>query len=98
MTNTFNRHEDALYINWGGACNPRGISRTLVKAVDQCCEERNATDVKNDAAVKLIVHQLCHLAGIAMIAEDYDVMVRECVSKSSDSVVETLGLVSFKDR
>jgi hypothetical protein len=91
------RHDDALYIQ-AGACNGSGIARSLVKAYDEVRAEPNytGTDMMNrDAAVQLILHQLCHLA---LISTDdhphetgfhYDRSYQECVDNASDEVVAT---------
>jgi hypothetical protein len=87
-----NRYDDALYIN-AGACNPKGVARALVEAIDQVCRERNATDVRSDPAVQLILHQLCHLAG--MICDfDYTGAVRACSIQVAPRTREMLRLVN----
>ena len=58
---TANRFYDAYMIQQG-ACNPAGIARALVTACDQAMADHQSTDrVRNDPAVRLIVHQLAFL-------------------------------------
>lgn len=51
----YNRFREALSIQ-EGACNVRGIARALVQAADAA-----EGPASQDAAVRLIVHQLYHL-------------------------------------
>lgn len=50
----------------GGACNPRGIVRALVAAVDAACENGSDGIFAEDAApVRVILAQFCHLARVS---------------------------------
>lgn len=59
-----NRFDNALLIQQG-ACNPAGIARSLVEACDECLREN--VSQREDAAVRLIVHQLAHLMNVSQI-------------------------------
>lgn len=90
------RHNDALYIQ-AGASNGSGIARALVSAYDEVRKDPDytGTDMMNrDAAVQLILHQLCHLARIGVDDNieggfNYDRAYQECVDKADDDVVAT---------
>ena len=59
------RHADALLIA-AGACNPAGIARTLVAAIDEAMAEPTYTGtdaLRADPALRLIVNQLQFLMG-----------------------------------
>ncbi|WP_144106770.1 hypothetical protein [Paraburkholderia sp. BCC1886] len=56
-----NRHSDALAIT-AGASNLSGVSRALVRAINQCHQESLGTQgVCDDPAIRLIVHQMAFL-------------------------------------
>lgn len=60
---------DAYQVVEYGACNPPGIARTLVAAVDLACQHgSNGTRVDSPAAaaVRQILSQLCYLAGMSV--------------------------------
>lgn len=57
------RHRDALAIWEGGACNPRGVARALVSAIDEAYGDSTA-DARNDPAVQMILDHLCFLCGL----------------------------------
>ena len=57
-----NRHTDAIDIQQG-ACNPSGIARSLVKAIDEARAETPG-NAANDPAVRLIAHQLDHILNV----------------------------------
>jgi len=59
-----NRFDNALLIQQG-ACNPSGVARSLVEACDECLKE--GVSQREDAAVRLIVHQLAHLMNVSQI-------------------------------
>jgi hypothetical protein len=63
------RHDDALFIQ-AGACNPSGVARALVKAIDEARAE--GTEVRADPAVRLICHQLAFLLNIYAIDNEVD--------------------------
>ncbi len=68
-----NRHADAIAIQLG-ACNPSAIAHSLVKAFQEIRDEPGFTGteaLKNDPAVKLMVHQLAFLTGVITGAEDF---------------------------
>lgn len=75
------RHEDALNIQQG-ACNPSGVARALVKAIDECREEGKRA--RDDSAVMLILHQLCWISGLGDVAigpwNGWDAATAECES------------------
>jgi hypothetical protein len=59
------RHSDALLIQQG-ACNPSGIALTLHNACVEAMQEGKGTKgVCEDAAVRLIAHQLAFLVNVA---------------------------------
>jgi hypothetical protein len=45
-----------------GACNPAGIARSLVEAIDEC--RSTATDPANDIACKMILDHLAFILGM----------------------------------
>ena len=98
------RHDDALFIQ-AGACNPQGVSKSLAASYDEAAKERRlagtmSTDaVSKDPACQLILHQLCHLAGIwtsdhtVELAQqgkafNWDVAVEHCKLHASAHVVD----------
>ena len=62
------RHKDAHDIWHGGACNPRGVARALVSAIDEACEEGHGSAGARDAAVQMILDQLCFLCGLPQLS------------------------------
>lgn len=80
-----NRFSDALAIQ-AGASNPSGVARALVRAINQCNKEN--VGAREDAAVRLIVHQLAYLCGIYEIdhtSDVYGVLTRECEEKAAEN-------------
>jgi hypothetical protein len=73
------RFSDAVSIQQG-ASNPRGVARSLVKALDDAANEGKSQ--RTDPAARMIVHQLCHLLGI---------MVHDIQSFRSDAVEHYQG-------
>ena len=75
------RHHDALVIQQG-ACNPSGVARALVQAIDEARAECSDTDsVRRDPAVRLICHQLAFLLGAWELEHDltaYGEAIRLC--------------------
>lgn len=66
------RHSDALFIS-DGACNPSGIAHSIMEACREIRGEPGHTgtdQIRNDPAIKLMVHQLAFLCGSQ---ERYDV-------------------------
>jgi hypothetical protein len=82
-----NRHSDALFIQ-EGACNLSGVARSLVRAINQCQHQENmgTQQIRDDAAIRLIVHQmsfLCNVGEIDAISNDvYGKLLEECKQKS----------------
>ena len=79
------RHRDAIAIQ-AGACNIRGIARSLVEAADAAAEanhkdwQSNPTQ-EEDPAVRLIVHQLAFLCKVDEIDHElgtYNDLIEEC--------------------
>jgi hypothetical protein len=80
-----NRFSNALFIQ-EGACNPSGVVRTLVQAIDEARAENPDTDsVSRDPAVMLIVHQLawiCHIGEIDFDPSAYTRLMNACRDKA----------------
>lgn len=56
------RHDDALFIQ-DGACNPLAIANTMLAAMHEVRAEGGGSEaMARDPAVRLMLHQLCHLA------------------------------------
>jgi hypothetical protein len=78
-----NRHNDALGIQ-KGACNPHGITRSLIEALDEARQDPTVNGTRGvcyDPAVRLIVHQLAYICGINEIErtpDTYGRLMREC--------------------
>jgi hypothetical protein len=54
-----------------GACNPSGIARSLVEAIDSARADCADTDsVRKDPAVRMIAHQLAFLLNLAEYDHD----------------------------
>jgi hypothetical protein len=95
-----NRYDNALFINCGGACNPSGIAHSIV---DACKEMRDEPDyagtdeMRRDPALRLMIHQLCHLMGI--ITSDceggfvWQTAVDACAAKAADDTLAMFGMV-----
>ena len=79
------RHKDAIFIQ-GGACNPTPIAKTLW---DACLEaSREGKIPREDAAVRLIAHQLAFILNIREIdgtADVYGQLVKECEEKEGEA-------------
>jgi hypothetical protein len=75
------RNRDAIAIQQG-ACNPSGVARALVRAIDEAREENPDTDsIRRDPACRLICHQLAYLMGVAEIDRELYVfgeLIRAC--------------------
>jgi len=77
-----NRHREALEIQ-EGACNVRAIARALVKAADEAGNE-GGPNPREDAAVRLIAHQIAFLCNVAEIDNGflvYSKLEDECRAK-----------------
>lgn len=92
------RHSDALFIQHG-ACNPSGIARTLVRAIDEIRTSNTDTaTICSDPAVRLITHQLCHILGIITVDAkesegfNWDRAYFECIQKADAATIERLNL------
>jgi hypothetical protein len=80
------RHKDAIAIQ-RGACNPSGVARSLVCAIDEARNEGLDTNgIRNDPAVRLIVHQLEFLCHISDLGPDW----RDCIKACEQIAGETL--------
>jgi hypothetical protein len=87
-----NRHNDAISIQ-GGACNLSGVARALVRAINQCRDESNSgtMEIREDAAIRLIVHQMAFLCNVHEIDNTSDVYGRltdECTRKAAERNAE----------
>lgn len=84
-----NRFKNACQIQQG-ACNVNAIARSLVEACDEVIKDW-AYPYEEDAAVRLIVHQLAHLCNIYEINNNYNTyydLVKECEDKSEKETNE----------
>ena len=78
-----NRHTNAALIQQG-ACNIRGIARSLVEAADAAGEE--GIQPAEDPAVRLIIHQLAFLANVDEInstLDTYGALMKQCEEKAT---------------
>jgi hypothetical protein len=86
-----NRHGDALNIQ-EGACNLSGVARALVRAINQCHGEKLDTQrVRDDAAIRFIVHQmafLCNVGEIDRRPEVYDRLRTACEERDKARMAE----------
>lgn len=86
------RHETALYMQ-AGACNPSGIARALVETIDQA--RADGHDPREDAACKLVLHQLAAVMRMNYMTllsdEQYRAAMTECVRHAGASVVAATG-------
>jgi hypothetical protein len=75
------RHEDAVFIQ-GGACNIVPLAKALENAAREAREE--GIQPSEDAAVRLIVHQLAFLTNYYAMENDMDyiICITECKSRS----------------
>ena len=65
-----NRHANAITAQ-NGACNPYRLATALVKAMDEVRSEGGGTiAICEDAAVRLIAHQLAFLLGVSFLDND----------------------------
>ena len=85
------RHNDAILIQ--SAVNPSGIALSLHEAFKEVIREGGDTKaLKEDAACRLILHQLCYLCnigtGIPSLAE-YRTLIAECRDRQQESSVKT---------
>jgi hypothetical protein len=79
-----NRWNDAIGIQ-AGAGNLSGVARSLVHCINQIQRGENGDtmDVRNDAAIRLIVHQMAFLCDVyAIDGGVYTQLTAECKEKS----------------
>ena len=79
-----NRFSNAVLIQDPGACNPSGVARALVEAIDEA--RRDDIRPEDDPACRLICHQLAFLLNTAEIDGDIDRyyhLMRECRERAS---------------
>ena len=83
------RNSDALAIQQG-ACNPSGICHAIIKACQEIRDEPNSgTDrIRNDPAVRLMVHQLAYLCGTYEIDHSIDVYNKLTVECGAPDITE----------
>jgi len=90
-----NRHREALEIQ-EGACNVRAIARALVKAADEAGNE-GGPNPREDAAVRLIAHQIAFLCNVREIDDGflvYSKLEDECRKANEERRVrERFGLI-----
>jgi len=75
------RFNEALFIQMG-ACNPSGIAHAIVAACQEARDE--GCTPSEDAAVRLMVHQLAFICKVAEIDDGFDVyrkLTEECRAK-----------------
>ena len=61
-----------------GACNPCGVARALVAAIDEArAENPDTANVRADPAVRMIAHQLAVLLNLAEYDHDMDAWRRD---------------------
>jgi len=81
------RHRDAVAIQQG-ASNPSGVARSLVQAIDEAREENPSTDyIRQDAACRMICHQLAFLMGVGRIdhgEDSYHDLITECERRAAE--------------
>jgi len=82
--------EEALAIN-EGACNGRGISKSLA-AIYDAFQDEGTSGYNGASPVRLILHQLCHLAGMAspLGMLEYSEIVRDCEFLAKLKIDETV--------
>jgi len=82
------RFADAIAIQ-GGACNPHGIARSIVNALDELRAEGADTPTCNaDPAVRLMVHQLAFLVNVgefSTITDDYSKLMATCKERTTNA-------------
>lgn len=86
------RHRDALAIN-DGACNPIAIVNSMKAACDAIKLEpgfRGTVSYTEDGALRLMVHQLAFLCGVAsgadIPAEVYHAAATECQKRADEEL------------
>lgn len=92
---TTNRYDNALFIQ-GGACNPTAVAGSLHNACLEAMREgKDTKGVCEDAAVRLIAHQLAFLLNVSEINDsltEYSKLTEECkllCQKQVDQDIDT---------
>lgn len=68
----------SAYMIQQGACNPSGVARALVEAIDQTREENPDTaNISADPAVRMIAHQLAHILRLSEYDFDLNAYSRD---------------------
>jgi len=66
------RCEDALFID-AGACNPRAITRTILRTMDAMAEKgADHPTICHDPAIRLMLHHLAFLCGVDAMAMEHE--------------------------
>lgn len=90
---TTRRFHDAVLIQ-KGACNPSGIARSLVAAIDEASADPASTGtaaICADPAVRLITHQLAHVLRLSEYDFDLDAYGRDlrlCEARAATSAAQ----------
>lgn len=72
------RHKDALAIQ-GGACNPVAIVNSMRAAIEEIRAEQPGWDaIREDFALRLMIHQLTFLCGDLNSLIDYELAINDC--------------------
>ena len=81
---------DALYIQ--SAVNPRAVARTLVKAIDEACDQGGMSLAKESAAVRLILTTLVELCAFDGDLTKYGKATEECEQACGQTYEELMGV------
>lgn len=80
-----NRFDNALGIQQG-ACNPSGITHSLLEAIQEMSDAGAGTqEVCDDPAVRLIAHQLAYVLNIGEIDDNHAVyqgLMTDCAMRA----------------
>lgn len=82
------RHDDALLIQQG-AVNPSGIAHSIIAACQEVRDESG--NVREDAAIRLMVHQLAHICRVREIDDElstYSMLTDECAKYANESTLQ----------
>jgi len=74
------RHTTALSI-LDGASNPFGVANALVSAFKEILEEKGS--MKDDAAARLIAHQLANIMRVNATDENFGQIYQECLEQAN---------------
>lgn len=80
---------DALYIQ--SAVNPRAVARTLVKAIDEACDQGGMRLAKDSPAVQLILTTLVELCQFDGDFTKYGEATTECEKACGKTYEELMG-------